>query len=303
MPCDCPFCASHRGCVRIRVNSIASVWGWMVSERGDASRVAIRVGKEERACDSLAEAAQLASQLCHVPSIDVQRVVSGIRVVGDDGAERPVRDSSSPSASHPPPRGGGGPFCGLLRAQEEGDEEGKRREEEGEGRQEEGERREGRQEEGKRREGRQKDPKDDARGGRTNHQPGSRKQPSRGKKGGAAPPPPPSSAPRASTPPLGRGARSQPYHPRRMGGDATAVAEVLDARPTAEEWDAEAVEALLSAGARPPLKSVAGVREKGSYKCALCVFTHPSGADTPPVPLPLSVLFAMYRAQRELFDL
>lgn len=67
------------------------------------------------------------------------------------------------------------------------------------------------------------------------------------------------------------------YDPRSMGGDASKVESILQARPDPHEWDEEVIEELLRWGARPRLHRASRAIRKATYTTVCCTFIHPSG--------------------------
>lgn len=87
---------------------------------------------------------------------------------------------------------------------------------------------------------------------------------------------------------------SAAYELRSIGGSEQDVMEAHAARP---EWDQEVVEEILRHGAVPPLKEVRSVVERPQYREAECIFILPSGAETQPIFLPMSIVIAKYRSK------
>ncbi len=84
----------------------------------------------------------------------------------------------------------------------------------------------------------------------------------------------------------------EPYDIRSIGGIEVDVREAHAARPV---WDAEIVLEMLRHGAHPPLKNILSVVSRRHYRDAECIFIQPSGAETPSIFIPMSIILSEYR--------
>ena len=84
---------------------------------------------------------------------------------------------------------------------------------------------------------------------------------------------------------------AEAYDLRRLGGNEVDVREAHATRPV---WDAEIVMEMLRHGAHPPLKEIRKVVQRPHHREAQCVFIQPSGAATPSIFLPMSIVLSEY---------
>lgn len=104
--------------------------------------------------------------------------------------------------------------------------------------------------------------------------------------------PSPQKEERAPSPMVVETSGAAAYDIRSIGGVEVDVLEAHSARPM---WDAEIVMEMMRHGAHPPLKEIRDVVHRQHHREAECVFIHPTGVDTPPIFIPMSIILSDYR--------